>query len=277
MMEISKTVDKNYGVSKTNENSLKDNEFYIPSLWRVFFARLTDLFISSIPFLIVGFVLRNQANDGDWINLFVIFTSALIWNFSYFVLLTHFLKGKTVGKIIFKIKLVKFNINEKIKFIDILKRELWFILMPWCFLYLGNILFLLLMSKYNKTENATYFNVGYIVYQINYWIFLVWNLAIGVSIRLQKNHQSGVDMKSKIYVVSEKPKKVVLSKPKTSKLVLEQTPGKFEQEILNEIGNSDEKEFYESINVDKPSLTENLKLENKNKKQIEQKEREKNE
>ncbi|ATQ35745.1 hypothetical protein MENTO_v1c06130 [Mesoplasma entomophilum] len=273
MLEVTKTVDINYELSKVEKNALKENEFYLPSLWKVFFARLTDLIISSLLFLILGYIFKDQAKEGNWIFLFIIFSTALIWNFSYFVLFPYLLKGKTVGKIIFKIKLVKFKVDEKIKFKDVFQRELWFIIMPWCLLYLGNILFLFLMMKYDKTKNGVYLNLGYIIYQLNYWIFMIWNVAVGLSIKLQKNHQSSVDMKNKVIVVLEKSKQIKRYPKISTKSVMQETPGKFNEEILNQIGNSEEKEFYSSIQVDKPSLTENLKLEKKSKKQIEQKEK----
>ncbi|WP_106078990.1 RDD family protein [Mesoplasma coleopterae] len=273
MLEVKKTVDINYELSKVEKNALRENEFYLPSLWKVFFARLTDLIISSLLFLILGYIFKDQAKEGNWIFLFIIFSTALIWNFSYFVLFPYFLKGKTVGKIIFKIKLVKFKVDEKLRFKDVFERELWFILMPWCLLYLGNILFLFLMMKYDETKNDIFVNSGYIIYQLNYWIFMIWNVAIGLSIKLQKNHQSSVDMKNKIIVVLEKSKQIKRYAKISDKSVLQETPGKFSEEILNQIGNSEEKEFYSSIQVDKPSLTENLKLEKKNQKQIDQKEK----
>ncbi|ATZ21811.1 RDD family protein [Mesoplasma tabanidae] len=273
MLEVTKTVDESFELSQVQENALKENQFYLPSLWRVFFARITDLIISSLLFLILGFIFKDQAKDGNWVFLFIIFSAALIWNFSYFVLLPYFLKGKTVGKIIFRIKLVKLKINEKLKFKDLFQRELWFILLPWCLLYLGNILFLFLMMKYDKTKTSIFLDLGYIVYQVNYWIFLIWNIAIALSIKLQKNHQSSADMKNKVIVVLEKTKKLKRYSNISGKSVLKETPGKFDSVILNEIGNSDEKEFYSSIHVDKPNLTENLKLEKKNRKQIEQKEK----
>ncbi|AVN61230.1 RDD family protein [Mesoplasma florum] len=273
MFEVNKNVDGNYELLKVEENALKENEFYLPSLWKIFFARLTDLIISSLLFLILGFIFKDQAKEGNWIFLFIIFSAALIWNFSYFVLLPYFFNGKTVGKIIFRIKLVKFKASEKLKFKDIFERELWFILLPWCLLYLGNILFLFLMSKYDKTKSSVYLDAGYIIYQLNYWIFLIWNIAIALSIKLQKNHQASVDMKNKVIVVLEKQKQTKIYKNQSGKSVLKETPGKFDDAILNEIGNSEEKEFYNSIQVDKPSLTENLKIEKKNQKQIEQKEK----
>ncbi|AVN60566.1 hypothetical protein CG007_03050 [Mesoplasma entomophilum] len=273
MLEVTKTVDINYELSKVEKNALKENEFYLPSLWKVFFARLTDLIISSLLFLILGYIFKDQAKEGNWIFLFIIFSTALIWNFSYFVLFPYLLKGKTVGKIIFKIKLVKFKVDEKIRFKDVFQRELWFIIMPWCLLYLGNILFLFLMMKYDKTKNGVYLNLGYIIYQLNYWIFMIWNVAVGLSIKLQKNHQSSVDMKNKVIVVLEKAKQIKRYPEISTKSIMQETPGKFNEEILNQIGNSEEKEFYSSIQVDKPSLTENLKLEKKSQKQIEQKEK----
>ncbi|ATZ18260.1 RDD family protein [Mesoplasma melaleucae] len=271
MKEITKVVDKNYEVSAVDNNSLQENQFYLPSLWRVFFARLTDLIISSLLFLILGFIFKNEAKEGNWIFLFVIFSTALIWNFSYFVLLTYLLKSKTVGKIIFRIKLVKLKINEKVRFMDIFSRELWFVIMPWCLLYLGNILFLFLMMKYDQTKTEIYLSVGAIIYQVNYWIFLIWNIAIALAIKLQKNHQAGVDMKHQVIVVLEKPKHFKTNYKSNGKYVLKETPGMFNDEILEVIGNSEEKEFYESIHVDKRNLTENLKLEKKNKKLIEEK------
>lgn len=271
MMEITNVIDKNYQVSTVDKNSLQENQFYLPSLWRVFFARLTDLIISSLLFLVLGFIFKNDAKENNWIFLFTIFSVALIWNFSYFVLLTYLLKGKTVGKIIFKIKLVKLKMNQKIKFIDIFSRELWFVIMPWSLLYLGNILFLFLMMKYDQTKTDIYLSSGYVVYQVNYWIFLIWNIAIATAIKLQKNHQAAVDIKHKVILVLEKPKQFKTSAKLKGKSVLKETPGKFDENILDEIGNSEEKEFYKSIHVEKPNLTENLKLEKKNQKQIEKK------
>lgn len=276
MMEITKSVDKNYEISRVDKNYLKENQFYLAGLWRIIFARLTDLIISSLLFLILGFIFKNKANEGNWVFLFVIFSTALIWNFSYFVLLTYLLKGKTVGKIIFKIKLVKLKLNQKIKFMDIFSRELLFVIAPWCLLYVGNMLFLFLMMKYEQTSKDIYLSSGYVIYQVNYWIFLIWNIAIALSIKMQKNHQDSIDIKHQILVVLEKPKALKIKHKLVRKFVLKETPGKFDKDVLDVIGNSDEKEFYKSIYVEKPNLSENLKLEKSNQKQIESKDRGKN-
>ncbi|PPE04670.1 hypothetical protein EELLY_v1c03500 [Entomoplasma ellychniae] len=234
--------------------------YELASLYKVFFARLLDLLISSSIFLILSLIMKQFSHQSVLLFLFTFFISVII-NFAYFVFLPYFLKGKTFGKIIFGLKIVKNKKDSKLKFSNILFREIFLLLGEWMTYYLLLLIFLVMISKGRQTNNILYTRIGIIIFFINNLLLLVWVTALLINIKFQKNHQCNYDLKHKIFIV----KKItnISTSEKKFEITLKETPGFLKKENLGDIFKENESI---SLSVDKNKLkSEKQKTKEKNK------------
>lgn len=233
-------------------------EYQLASLWKIFFVRLFDFILISLPFLIMGFMLKPSPND--WFFLLLNYSVGLIVNFTYFILLPCFLKGRTLGKFLFNIKLIKNDKISKISFLDVFLREMWMLIGPWTVFVIFKILFLFFAYKTDQTSNQTFLTFGFFIDQISTLVFILWISLLGVSIRLQKNHQCYVDLKRKLLVVHGTPKNQPHEKPQ-EKTNLKTQPGFIDIKTLQNLSSESK-----SINLEKKDMIKGLKQgSNKNK------------
>ncbi|WP_434325662.1 RDD family protein [Mycoplasma leachii] len=225
--------------SKTNDFKLDINNYKLASLWKVFFARLFDLLICSIPLIIISIFFKIKT--GDIVGLLAKYLVSFVWTFFYFVVLSFLLKGNSCCKKLFKIELKSLN-TKKISFKQVLVREIWFIFIPLFIGFIFTIIFALLLPSNFVKKQAWRISLSLIIYQIGLVIVLFWFLGLMISIRLQTNHQSFIDIKLNLIVI-EKQKTIVNRQIKSNKILtrndkhisLNEQPGNFDLEFINEL------------------------------------------
>ncbi|WFQ90769.1 RDD family protein [Mycoplasma feriruminatoris] len=225
--------------SKTTDFKLENNNFKLASLWKVFFARLFDLLICSIPLIIMSIFWKTKT--GDIISLITKYLVSFLWSFFYFIVLSYLLKGNSVCKKLFKIELKSLTSN-KIKFKQVLIREIWFIFIPLFIGFIFTLIFAFLLPTSYLKSQAWRISLSLIVYQIGLVIVLFWFLGLMISIRLQTNHQSFIDIKLKLLVVEKQ--KIIENKQDDSNHILtrndkhislNEQPGNFDLEFIDEL------------------------------------------
>ncbi|QBQ07319.1 serine hydrolase [Spiroplasma gladiatoris] len=181
---------------KSNYKLSSSQEWQIPHLGRIFFARLIDLTISSIPMIILLFLYKVE----DWKSATIVTTLNITFLFLYFVLLPIFLKGNTIGKLILNLRLKKENL--KINFWDIFCRETYFVFIPTLIQILFQIITLVVFITLNKDKSDETKGKESItlLQNISYLVYVCWYLYIIATIALQKKHQAAIDVKRKIIV-----------------------------------------------------------------------------
>ncbi|QVK02639.1 RDD family protein [Mycoplasma mycoides] len=216
-----------------------DNNYKLASLWKVFFARLFDLLICSIPLIIMSFFLKTKT--GDIISLVIKYLVSFLWTFFYFVILSFLLKGNSLSKKLFKIELKSLKTN-KISFFQILIRETWFIFIPLFIGFISTLIFAFLLPvSFTKTQSWR-ISLSLIIYQIGLVIVLFWFLGLMISIRLQTNHQSFIDIKLGLIVIGKqkiiKQEAIVSNQILTRNdkhISLNEQPGNFDLEFIDEL------------------------------------------
>ncbi|QGS51550.1 serine hydrolase [Spiroplasma tabanidicola] len=185
-------------------------EWNVPHLGRIFFARLFDIVLSSIPMIILFFTYKAE----NWKTAVVVTSTNLIFLFFYFVVLTYFLKGNTIGKLIFNLRILKEN--KKITFWDIFLREIYFTFIPIIIQIIFQIIIITVFWNINKDNNEKPQGKETIklLQNISYLFYVCWYLYIIITISLQKQHQTGFDMKRKIFVKHKIKKLTELKKEK---------------------------------------------------------------
>ncbi|WP_026389571.1 RDD family protein [[Acholeplasma] multilocale] len=281
-------------VNKIQELELRDENisaltedkktYRLANIYRVLFARLFDFILASLPGFIVGIILKpgSEANIENWSLMFATLGTNLAFLTLYFVIIPFFLNGNTLGKIIFRIKMVQEE-DKKITFGALAAREAFFILIPWAVTLITQIIAFLIFKQVDvdQENSKAIYAVGVIIGQIGYLLFAGWLILIGLSIKVQDQQQSFIDIKFGIFVVNAiaEEDKVIIKKEKQDKklsredkhISLTEQPGNFNQEMIDEIYVSEREEFKKSINVEKQNLIENLKIEQAKKKEIEMK------
>ncbi|WP_027063591.1 RDD family protein [Mesoplasma seiffertii] len=261
--------DKGQEISLDNENA-----FRLASIYKVLFARLFDLFLASLPGFTLTFIFKIE--PGQWgLALGMLVISLAIMTI-YFVVLPYFFKGNTLGKYLFKIRLV--NYEHKVLFKALVAREAFFLLVPWMVMLIAQITAILIMGPYKDDEpiSSSLFNLAKIIVNLSYLFYTLWLLFLCLEIKLQAQQRSFVDIKFNLYVVETKPKAIKVNqqnqanlKRSDSHIALADQPGNFDTTVIKEIAIDELSEFEQSISVDKQNLLENLKLETEKKKQIE--------
>ncbi|AME13011.1 hypothetical protein MmmBen181_0875 [Mycoplasma mycoides subsp. mycoides] len=162
-------------------------------------------------------------------------------DFFYFVILSFLLKGNSLSKKLFKIELKSLKTN-KINFFQILIRETWFIFIPLFIGFIFTLIFAFLLPvSFTKTQSWR-ISLSLIVYQIGLVIVLFWFLGLMISIRLQTNHQSFIDIKLGLIVIEKQ--KIIKQEPIVSNQILtrndkhislDEQPGNFDLEFIDEL------------------------------------------
>ncbi|WP_339034311.1 RDD family protein [Spiroplasma endosymbiont of Cantharis rufa] len=177
----------------TNQNNKKDfsHNLVKPHLGRIFFARLFDIIICSIPTLLLSFL--NPIHDLK--SLLINIPVSQIVLFFYFVLLPYLCKGNTLGKLIFNLRLKKIN-NEKIRISEMFLRELYFLYVPLFFLLIIQIIMgVILFTTPKDSDNMILLKI---INNIGYTFLAMWFIYIPLTIYLQKDNIASIDLKLKI-------------------------------------------------------------------------------
>ncbi|PPE04166.1 RDD family protein [Williamsoniiplasma lucivorax] len=228
----------------TKDNTYAEKQYEIANIYRVFFARLFDLFLLAIPFIVVNAVCKPK--QGEWIPLIIIVSSSFVFTVIYFIIIPYFLKGNTLGKLLLQIRL-KQKGKRKPDLLPLFLRESYFLLIPWLVALIFQIITVLLLQNSDKNSQYTIWillllrNVGFIFYGL--WLFFV-----GISIKLQKTQQASIDLKFHIYVVYKeefkgwvKPNKDKVMTNQDTHVSLKAQPGNLSKEQIEEIQNIEHK------------------------------------
>ncbi|AHI53503.1 hypothetical protein SSABA_v1c00910 [Spiroplasma sabaudiense Ar-1343] len=215
----------------------------IASMTRIGFARIFDLLICSIPAMIATFFLPLQG----WTSILASSMIAFVVLVSYFIVVPLFFHGNTIGKIIFRIKLKK---ASKITFLNIFLRESFFVILPWLIsmlLKIGAFTIFSIGDSQNDNPNSNGFWIAFAIGRLGDLFYLVWALFLFLTIKIQTNHQSGIDLRFGIYAVKnialEDRKDFVKSSPteEVGKHVhlQDNLPAKFSEDVIKEINDID--------------------------------------
>jgi len=272
-----KSQDSEIALYQKESQEQKENQ--PASLKQIAWARLFDIFLVSLfQFLPAYFFNRHQV--GNWQSMGLTVGLGLIILISYFIILPLCLKGNTLGKLIFKLRLLQQN-GQKPKWYMLVFRELYFWFIPWA---LGVLLTSVSLILYQTNpESKPLVATTKFLYNFGYVFFVLWYFFLAISIKLQKNHQSTIDLKFHLFVARKSPVKKVQSQqnPETSPtsqpthLVIH--PGLFNSEVIEALKMNETEDFNRSINLQdldlmtskkrlKPTTTLNLeqKLEKQN-------------
>ncbi|QHX36344.1 RDD family protein [Spiroplasma sp. BIUS-1] len=217
-------------IEKSSHNLVK------PHLGRIFFARLFDIIICSIPTLVLSML--NPIHN--WETLLINIPVSQLILFAYFILIPYFLKGNTLGKLIFNLRLKKDD-DTKIKMKEIFLREFYFLYIPLIFQITIQIIMGIVIFTNSQTEDLNF--TLKIINNIGYVFLAMWFIYIPLTIYLQKENISAVDLKlktrvyylEKILIIEKKEKEKVHVHLKDDK------PGKINlAEIEKLIGEKDE-------------------------------------
>lgn len=234
--------------------AVNETPYRLASIYRVLFARIFDLVLSSIP----GIILRALVTiyPGQWGLMIGILFSSLGFILLYFVVVPFLLKGNTLGKLIFGIRLKKKG-QIKVGFWSLLAREAYFMLIPWAVSIIFQVIAISIMSPYvnsDQTGWAPATKTAILLTQMAYVFYAIWLIFIGVTIKVQAKHQALIDLKLHLYVVEKDPLNPDLAKIKSSPIVLSRDddhvslvdqPGNFTGLQIEEIDsatNNEEKE-----------------------------------
>lgn len=167
-----------------------------PHLGRIFFARLIDVILTSIPSFILAFFFHVNG----WVDATIVTLIGFVLTFSYFVVIPTFIMGMTLGKLILRIKIEREEKN--ISFWALLVRETYYMFIPSLLLLIGQsttVLVYYFMSKNANIEVEAIASTIQLIQNIGYLVYVCWYLYICLTIALQKNYQSAVDYKLKIF------------------------------------------------------------------------------
>jgi len=228
---------------------VEKKQYKLASLTRITFARLFDLLLVSIFQFLVSFFVGTKS--GDLTSLAIVMSSNLVILMVYFIGLPCLLHGNTLGKLIFNLRLKVQSEDQKVRWYMIFLREIYFWLTPWLISLIATILAIVIL-KGNQNDGFQ-FSANFI-FNLGYLFFLFWYLFLALTIKIQKQHQSGIDLKFDLYVVNAKPllkseEKKVVSRQVYDHISLTEMPGNFNDDNLKELVNDQEKEFNKSINL----------------------------
>lgn len=214
--------------------------------WKRISARIIDIIIVSlIPGIIslIWFFL-DKSTINSWKSLIIMIIINYVIFIIYFLLIPWKFNGQTIGKKIFKIKLVHQE-NKKILFKTIFLREIILIFIPVTLIMIGILLTNIFLQNNigNVSENKIISFWINVLIRIIYSFIFAWYLGIIISIKFDKRHQLFYDYKSAIYIINEKP---LLKKPNPQEIKKE-TDKKFVHIHLgtNQPGNIEKKDLKE--------------------------------
>ncbi|AOG60059.1 hypothetical protein SHELI_v1c01040 [Spiroplasma helicoides] len=183
----------NLKINNNNDKVVEEIlELKTPHLGRVFFARLFDLLFCSIPTIFLFFFYPSR----DWSSAFVSVAVNLLVLFFYLVVLSFILKGNSFGKLIFNLRIKKSD-EKKLLFRDVFYREIYYVFIPTFIQIFFQIIIILVFQKVTnegkRDEDAE--NLIILLQNLSYLFYFCWYLYICITIVLQKNHLSSIDIK----------------------------------------------------------------------------------
>ncbi|WP_338985267.1 RDD family protein [Spiroplasma endosymbiont of Diplazon laetatorius] len=224
--------EKNY-IENSSHNLVK------PHLGRIFFARLLDVVLCSVLPLVLAII----QPISNWQTFLINFSVSQLIIFSYFVLLPYFWKGNTLGKLILNLRLKKTN-DEKIKMRDVFLREFYFLYIPLIFqIFVQIILGIIIYTTPKDEQNESTEFILKIINNIGYVFLAMWFIYIPLTIYLQKENLSAIDLKVKTKVFYLEKVLVITRIEKEKKHIHLQNdkPGKIDvKEIEKIIGEENE-------------------------------------
>ncbi|AXK50777.1 RDD family protein [Spiroplasma alleghenense] len=173
----------------------------VASLTRITFARTFDLVISALPMLILQLFLKIDGWIGILINAFFALSLLII----YFIIIPCFISGNTIGKKVFQISIKS---REKVGFKKIFFREGFFVLLPWLISFLIKVIALgiFYLGDHNNDDIMTNgFWIAFGIARFGDLFYLAWAAFMFITIKVQENNQSGIDLKYNIFVVKKNP------------------------------------------------------------------------
>ncbi|AHI52451.1 RDD family protein [Spiroplasma culicicola] len=190
------SLDNNLGIYNTKTSSWMCEK---PHLGRVFFARLIDVIIVSIPLVLVLVFYRAS----NLTSAIIVSSTNFVTLFLYFVVLANFFNGNSLGKLIMNLRLVKEE-KQKIKFSEILRREIYYVFIPFFIQIIFQSLIVIVfytLNKDNDGEETIGKSTIILLQNLSYLLYTCWFMYICITIWLQKNYQSAIDHKLKIFAV----------------------------------------------------------------------------
>jgi uncharacterized RDD family membrane protein YckC len=184
-----------YLMEELETKKIADDVAEPASLMRIFFARVVDLIISLVPGMFFSFFYHAH----DVKSAAIIVGSSFAIMFFYFIVLAYWCHGNTIGKLMLGIK-IQHPDGTKPKFREVFGRELYHVFVPWFIQLFLQIIILVIAYELNPDgANKTYSTICYALQNIESLFYLVWFLYIGLTIKAQADHQSGVDHKFQLF------------------------------------------------------------------------------
>lgn len=236
-------INKTSSALSTSLNQITATEpllYELANVYRVLFARIFDILISAIPGFVCAAVLKDHV-VGNWVGATVNLSIGLGVIIFYFMVLPYFLGGNTLGKLIFGIRLKHKGTKPKVKFYMLAARETFFMLIPWVVALIFFIIALVVMDQSHPDDpdqKGTSNTGAYIIYQLGYLFYFLWFFFLCITIKVQPEHQAGIDLKFNLFVVYKEP----LNRPQASHhqslkrsddhISLTEQPGNFDSTMM---------------------------------------------
>lgn len=186
--------------------SLTEN-YKIAQTWKRITARIFDIIIVSIMPLVIGLIIYlGDKNNQEWWKIMIVFIINIVSVIIYFVIIPWKYDGRTLGKLIWQIKLVNVN-NKKLTLKQLFYREMFLVFIPLGFTT-AIILFLRLTFNINivsiKPNNTLNFWINILIRVVVSFDF-AWYCGIMIVTKIDKYHQLFYDRHDKTYVINKNP------------------------------------------------------------------------
>ncbi|ATZ19921.1 RDD family protein [Mesoplasma lactucae] len=254
--------------TNVNKEQNKDETYALANVWRIFWCRCVDIILSAIPgFVASGITGQYVYESQEWLPTVINLSVGLVAIIIYFMVIPMCCNGNTLGKLMFGIRLKRQDGiagNHKPKWYMLIARESYFLLIPWAVALIFFIVAIVVMKESAPSTDADRnakgsVNVGaMIIYQLGYVFYFLWFVFLCVSIKVQPNHQSGLDIKFKLFDVYKNPVGTVKTKV-TKKEVLDRgdhhvaltdMPGNFDNGLVTEVKTKEKVDYEKTINLD---------------------------
>ncbi len=184
---------------------INNTEYKIAKVSLIVFARILDIFFSSLFLIAISFIFKPIVNHSQVAFIIILIFSAFIFLFFYFVILPFYTKTKTLGRLILGIKI--YNPN-KIKFHYILLRELMIIFIPWFIgITINLIIVFLLKININQIFNPSKLNgnekAALLFLKISSTFIIFWYIFMFIGLIIDKNNQLFFDFKMQNFLIKK--------------------------------------------------------------------------
>ncbi len=222
---------------------IEDKNYKLAKTWSVVFSGLFDLCFSSAITIIISLIFHHLHIESTLLLSLLIVLSFIIM-IIYYLIIPYFCKTKTLGRLIFRIKLYCKN---GIKFKHLLIREAFIIFIPW---FIGIFTNLFLLVYFHVDINSIFIeptskeqSISLFIFRFTSTIYSIWYLILLVGLLIDKNNQLFYDYKLKIYMLT-KVSEEKQSKDKENELITQKEkhihlgnnqPGNIDDKALKDI------------------------------------------